>query len=186
VALAALAAGGIHDPDFMPFNFPWTDAPSPELERNTCQYFWRNRGAWTVDEWNLVMAAVVDGEIVGIQAVEGKNFGKLRAPITGSWLGRAHQGKGIGKEMRAAILHFIFEGLGADVALSGAFDDNGPSLGVSRSLGYEENGDELVLRRGEPGRQIRLRLTRERWEERRRDDIEIEGLEPCREMFGAV
>jgi hypothetical protein len=35
VQLAALAAGGVHDPDFMPFMIPWTDVPSPQQERNT-------------------------------------------------------------------------------------------------------------------------------------------------------
>lgn len=36
--LATLAAGGVHDPSFMPFSTPWTDAPPGELERNTVQY----------------------------------------------------------------------------------------------------------------------------------------------------
>ena len=41
--LALLAARGIHDPEFMPFAFPWTDVPSPQLERNTMQFYWRTR-----------------------------------------------------------------------------------------------------------------------------------------------
>jgi hypothetical protein len=55
---------------------------------------------------------------------------------------------------------------------------------VSRALGYEQDGSRLALRRGAPSTLIGLRLTRERWLERRRDDIEIIGLEPCRELFG--
>jgi len=35
VELALLAAEGVHDPATMPFSTPWTDVPSPELERNT-------------------------------------------------------------------------------------------------------------------------------------------------------
>ncbi len=186
VALAELAARGVHDPDFMPFEVTWTDVESPELERNTLQFFWRQRAEWTVDEWHLPMATVVEGEIVGTQGITGKHFGKTRVVGTGSWLGREHQGKGIGKEMRAAILHFAFAGLEADIALSGAWHDNGPSLGVSAALGYEANGEDIVLRREVADRQIRLQLTRARWEERRRDDIEIEGLEACRAMFGGV
>ena len=42
--------------------------------------------------------------------------------------------------MRAAVLGFAFDGLGAQVAETGAFLDNGASNGVSRALGYEENG----------------------------------------------
>ena len=59
---------------------------------------------------------------------------------TGSWLGRRFQGRGLGKEMRAAVLGFAFDGLGAEVAETSAFLDNLPSNGVSRALGYEENG----------------------------------------------
>ena len=92
-------------------------------------------------------------------------------------------GKGIGKEMRAAVLHFLFEGLGAQRCLSGAWHDNGPSLGVSRALGYVENGEDVKLRRDEPDRQIRLLLTRETWQSQRRDDIEIVGLDGCRDML---
>jgi RimJ/RimL family protein N-acetyltransferase len=186
LALAELAARGVHDPAFMPFEIAWTDAPSPELERSSLQFYWRQRADWSVDDWHLPMAVLVDGEPVGTQGVSAKHFSKTKVASTGSWLGQAHQGKGIGKEMRAAILHLIFAGLGADAALSGAWHDNGPSLGVSRSLGYEENGEDVALRRDVADRQIRLRLDRAGWEPRRRDDIEIEGLEPCLPMFGAV
>jgi len=186
VALAELAARGIHDPDWMPFAITWTDVESPQLERNSLQHYWLLRAQWTADNWHLPMAVVVDGAIVGTQAVAAENFAQTRVAHTGSWLGRAHQGQGIGKEMRAAIVHLVFAGLGADIADSGAWHDNGPSLGVSRSLGYEENGEDIVMRRDVADRQIRLRLTRERWERQRRTDIEIEGLDPCRAMFGAV
>ena len=37
IALATLAAKGIHDPATMPFTEPWTDVPSPLLERNSVQ-----------------------------------------------------------------------------------------------------------------------------------------------------
>ena len=42
--------------------------------------------------------------------------------------------------MRAAVLAFAFDGLGAQVAESSAFLDNAASNAVSRALGYEENG----------------------------------------------
>lgn len=184
VALAELAIRGVHDPDFMPFEITWTDVPSPELERNTLKFFWAQRANWTPQDWHLPMTVVVDGVVVGIQAVHAAHFAERRVAHTGSWLGQAHQGKGIGKEMRAAIVHLAFAGLDASIAESGAWHDNAPSLGVSRALGYEENGIEVRMRREVADRQIRLLLTRERWEPQRRDDIEVEGLEPCRAMFG--
>jgi RimJ/RimL family protein N-acetyltransferase len=87
--------------------------------------------------------------------------------------------------MRAAALHLAFEGLGATVAYSGAWEDNLASLAVSRSLGYVENGSRMLVRRGKPTRHVDLRLDRAAWEERRRDDITIEGLDGALELFGA-
>ncbi|EQD45135.1 GCN5-related N-acetyltransferase, partial [mine drainage metagenome] len=69
---------------------------------------------------------------------------------TGSWLGREHQGRGFGKEMRAAILHLGFATLGAEEALTSAFSDNPASIRVTRGLGYEENGTWRAARRGRP------------------------------------
>ena len=61
VELALLAAEGVHDPATMPFSTPWTDVPSPELERNTLRFYWRNRADTTVEHWDLNLAVVVDG-----------------------------------------------------------------------------------------------------------------------------
>ncbi len=182
VEVARAAAAGIHDPETMPFAIPFTDQPSPQLERSSLQYLWRTRAAWTPEKWELPFAVNVDGVVVGLQDLHAERFAMLRTAATGSWLGRHHQGKGIGKEMRAAVLHLAFEGLGAVVAYSGAWHDNAASQGVSRALGYEENGDVIQSRRDEPDRMINLKLPRESWQ--RRDDIVIEHLEPCLELFG--
>jgi RimJ/RimL family protein N-acetyltransferase len=130
------------------------------------------------------MAVICDGVVVGSQGMDAAQFATLRTVNTGSWLGRAHQGKGIGKEMRAAILQLAFEGLGAVEAYSGAFEDNAASRAVSRALGYEENGSVVAIRREGSGRIINLKLPRENWQ--RREDITIEGLEPCLELFGVA
>jgi RimJ/RimL family protein N-acetyltransferase len=183
--LAAVAADGVHDPDRMPFLQPWTRASSPDLERNALKFWWSQRAAWTPERWNFTAAVVVDGRPIGFQDAGANAFAVTRSVGTGSWLGRRHQGRGIGTEMRAAVLHLVFAGLGAEVATSAAFDDNPASLAVSRRLGYEENGFTRRNREGRPAREIRFVLTRERWEVGRRDDISIEGLEACRDWFGA-
>jgi RimJ/RimL family protein N-acetyltransferase len=182
--LAALTAKGVHDPATMPFMIPWTDAPVEHLPRNSAQFFWRNRATWTTDEWHCTLAVLVDGEPLGVQDVFAKHFASLRTFETGSWLGRAHQSKGVGKEMRAAALHLGFAGLGANVAITGAWHDNAASLGVTRSLGYVPNGEEILLRRDKPDVMLHFRMARADWEARRRDDITIEGLEPCLGLFG--
>ncbi len=184
-ALVALASAGIHDPATMPFTHPWTNEPSPGRERHSLQHYWRKWADWSPEDWHLSIAVLVDGEVVGAQDLFARQFARRRSVETGSWLGRAHQGHGLGLEMRAAVLHLAFAGLGAEAATSGAYTDNAPSVAVSRALGYADNGVDVAPRRDAVG-QIRLfRLTREEWESRRRDDIEIEGLEACRELFGA-
>ena len=85
--------------------------------------------------------------------------------------------------MREAVLHLAFAGLGAAEALSGAFEDNAASIATSRSVGYEANGEARARRRDGWGRTVRFRLSREAWERRRRDDIEIAGLEGCLDLF---
>ncbi len=184
-ALAELAAQGVHDPASMPFSMPWTDVPSPQLERNCLQFFWRGRAEWAVESWSLPLAVFVDGEVVGVQDMIAKNFLIRRSFETGSWLGRAHQGRGIGKEMRAAMLHLAFVGLGAEWAHTSAWHDNAASLGVTRALGYEPNGEVVDVRRNRTGEtMLGFRMARGRWETTRRDDIVIEHLEPCLPLFG--
>jgi RimJ/RimL family protein N-acetyltransferase len=183
-ALAELASKGIHDPDEMPFRLPWTDAPSPTLERNALQFHWRIRASWTVENWHLPFAVWHDGVIVGQQDILATDYLHTRTFESGSWLGRAFQGRGIGKEMRAAVLHLGFEGLSAQRAETGAYDHNVASLGVTRALGYEPNGDTIVAPRGEPQTELAFKMSRATFERVRREDITIENLEPCLPMFG--
>jgi RimJ/RimL family protein N-acetyltransferase len=185
-ALLAVIAAGVHDPATMPFTTPFTDRPSPERERESAQWWWRQRAEWTPEKWNLTGAVFVDGEVVGVQDINAEHFATLRSVHTGSWLGLAHQGKGLGKEMRQAILHLAFAGLGALEAHSGAFFDNEASLATSRSVGYQLNGEALGPRRDGAARMINVRIDRAMWEERRRDDIELVGLEGCLDMFIAA
>ena len=179
-ALAELAARGVHDPATMPFSIPWTEAPPDELPRNTMQWYWRGRAELTPAKWDLPFAVVVDGDVVGTQGLVGRDFGARRGVETGSWLGLAHQGRGIGTEMRRAVLHLAFAGFGAEFAETGAWEDNPASLAVTRKLGYEPSGDTIELRKDVPTRMVRFRMARSWWEENvAADDITIEGVEAC-------
>ena len=182
--LASLAAAGVHDPDVQPFAFPWTDAGPGDRARSTIQYHWSQRAAWQPTKWSLDLVVVNDGAVVGTQGMSAADFAIVREVGTGSWLGQAHQGRGIGTEMRAAVLHLAFVGLGAQYATSGAFADNLASRGVSRKLGYADDGIERQVRRGEAATVLRLRLDRETWLATRTVPVEISGLEPCLAMFG--
>jgi RimJ/RimL family protein N-acetyltransferase len=183
-ALADLAALGVHDPDVQPFTAAWTDAPPDERARGTLQYHWSRWASWKTSDWTLDLAVIRHGEVAGTQGIGGRDFALLREVHTGSWLGRRYQGQGIGTEMRAAVLHLAFEGLGAQHAVSGAFEHNAASLGVSRKLGYRDDGIERHVVRGQQAVLRRLRLTRADWQAARSVPVEINGLEPCLPMFG--
>lgn len=180
--LAAAAAEGVHPPEFMPFTIPWTRAEPPALQRSSLQFFWRARADLRPEDWMLPFAVVEDGRIVGNQTVAAKDFAVTRTVETGSWLGLAHQGRGLGKEMRAAVLHLAFAGLHATRANSGAFEDNAASIAVSHALGYVDDGTDVHNREGTVARQLRFKLERADW--RPRHDITIEGLEACLPVLG--
>jgi RimJ/RimL family protein N-acetyltransferase len=123
---------------------------------------------------------MIDGRPVGEQTVTGVNFSPLGTVTTFSWLSVDQRGHGLGHEMRAAILHLAFDGLGAKEASSDAFVDNHGSNAISRGLGYEPNGSKWATRQGEPALLNRWRLTRDDWEQRRRDDIQPEAMKAAR------
>lgn len=126
---------------------------------------------------------VVDGRPVGEQTLTGVNFSGLGTVTTFSWLSSNERGRGLGREMREAIVHLAFGGLGAREASSDAFVDNDGSNAISRHLGYEPNGTDWATRRGEPGLLNRWRLGRDAWEPRRRDDIQRHGIEACHALL---
>ncbi|ROR66930.1 GNAT family N-acetyltransferase [Agrococcus jenensis] len=152
--------------------------------RKWLQAIWRGRGSVTPDFWRLQFVVVVDGRPVGMQDLIGDRFSTYGTAVSFSWLSSDERRRGIGVEMRQAILHLAFDGFGASEATTEAFLDNAGSDGVSRSVGYEPNGLVWASRRGEPGLMQRWRLTREAWLERRRDDIDLRGVEDCKATLG--
>lgn len=178
---------GIHDPDWMPFGVPWTRAPREVLGRNTMQFCWSQRASLTRRSWVVNFLVRLDGTVIGNQGISANEFAVTREVHTGSWIGRSFQGKGIGTEMRAAVLQFAFDQLGALTARSDAWLDNAASLGVSRRLGYEADGVDILVR-GEGTRSTmqRLVLTPGRFARFRPPwTVEVSGLTTqCRELLG--
>lgn len=187
-ALARLAADGIYDPQnhYLP-RTPvggWEDVPSPEAERRFLQYHWAALADWRPERWNLLLAVRSGGEIVGVQEIGAQHFAVTRTVSTGSWLGRRHQGGGLGKAMREAVLHLAFDGLGAERADTAAWVSNAASLGVSRALGYRPNGTTTRSAEGRRVEQVNLTLRRADWR-RPSGETVITGLSPAaREMLG--
>jgi RimJ/RimL family protein N-acetyltransferase len=175
---------GVHPPEQMPFAVPWTDVEPRELGRRALQHFWGVRARLGPDDWTVNFLVRHDGRVIGMQGLSGTEFRVLREVRSGSWIGMRHQGRGFGSEMRAAVLAFAFDHLGAVRARSDAFVDNTASHRVSARLGYRPDGSSWIVRRGQPAEDVRLVLTpegflRPEWK------LEVEGAEACRELLGA-
>ncbi|WP_127793969.1 GNAT family N-acetyltransferase [Agromyces sp. LHK192] len=145
--LVEAALRGIHDPARMPFAFPWTDAEPEVLARELARHVWRERAGIRPEGWTLLFAVLEDGVPIGVQDLRAEGFAALRTVSSGSWLTASRQGDGLGTEMRAAVLSFAFDHVGAVVAESGALDWNAASLAVSKRLGYRDNGIKRVMSR---------------------------------------
>lgn len=183
-ALAEQAAAGVHDAAVQPFIVPWTDGDPATVARRAIQWHWTTLGRWSPENWSLPLTVRADGAVIGTQDLAAENFAVLREVHTGSWLGRAHHGHGYGTEMRAAVLHLAFAGLGADWATSEAFADNHASYGVSKKLGYADDGIARHVVAGRPVVGRRLRLDRDAWQATATVPVTVDGLAACREMFG--
>lgn len=182
--LAELAADGVHDPAEMPFLIPWTDQAPAERARGVMQHHWRQLAEWTPRSWKLPLTVLFEGAVAGTQNLSADDFTVSREVGSGSWLGTGFQGKGIGTEMRAAVLHLAIAGLGAESAVSGAFLDNPASAAISRKLGYRPDGTLRHVVRDTLRFAQRFVLDRAVWERLSTVPIEMEGLEPCLPLLG--
>ncbi|MCU1596222.1 MAG: hypothetical protein JWO12_3614 [Frankiales bacterium] len=167
-ALAAVVPEDVeHDPSF----------PDLTSGQKVLRQYWRAVATWTTDSWELPFVVLRDDLPIGLQALEGKDFRARRTVDTASWLVPSARGRGNGKQMRSAVLSLAFEHLGAAVAVSEAWEDNASSLGVSRALGYRDNGVDVHA----GGRRMQ-RLLLERWEPP--FPVQVEGLEGCFVLLG--
>ena len=150
-----------------------------------CQSYWKAFGTWSPDAWRLNFVVHEGDSLIGTQELEGNDFVTLRTVDTASFLTPSARGRGLGKQMRRAVLHLAFQELDAEAAITSAYHDNAASLGVSTSIGYRPNGESLLARGDGVDRLLHLRMTRADWEAH--DDqtaFEIEGFAACKPLFG--
>jgi len=182
--LAQAALEGVHDPERTPFSVAWTDAAPTDLPRNLASYQWSLRNRVDARHWTVAFAVHFEGRVVGSQDLSAYDFAHRRTVSTGSWLTKSLHGRGLGTEMRAALLLFAFDVLGAEWAESGAASWNEASLNVSKKLGYELNGvTRVATRPDEPVDEQRVRLekasfVRPEWA------ISVRGAEPALAQLG--
>lgn len=158
------------------------DPDRPSVGYDVEQAYWRALGTWQIDDWVLPFTVVHEDTPVGVQALEGKHFPLLRVVDSYSWLVPSVRGRGLAKQMRAAVLELAFAHLGAQRAISEAWEDNVTSLGVSWRLGYAENGMDTMRRDGGVGHMQRVRLDVRDWI--CPYPVTVSGLEPCLALFG--
>jgi RimJ/RimL family protein N-acetyltransferase len=149
------------------------------------QHYWNCYGSWRPERWRLNFCVRAAGEMVGVQELEAEDFPVLRTVDSASHLVVAARGRGIGKQMRRAVLALAFGPLGAQAAISSAWHDNHASLAVSRALGYRPNGEFFHRREDRVDTMQRMRLRRSDW---LAGDggagVVIEGMDACWPYFG--
>ena len=148
------------------------------------QAYWNAYATWRPEAWRVSFAASAAGQILGAQELEGNDFPALRTVDTASFLIPWARGRGYGKQMRRAVLALAFGPMGAQAAITSAWHDNHASLGVSRALGYQPNGESLDARGDSADVMVHMRLLRAHWlASGAAADIHITGFEACRHLF---
>ena len=158
-----------------------------ETTRNILRWYWREQGALSPTKWDIVFAVFRGDEPVGVQGIHAVDFPVLREVKTGSYLDRNVHGQGIGTRMRAMAIEFSVAHLGATTIRSAYADGNDASRVVSERLGYEADGDDLVVFEGERLVVRRMRLASERWPDARPEwlvDLEVRGADAVIDLLG--
>ena len=183
LALGSLAKSGIHPPEEMPFAVAWTDrTDEPAFVDDVASFHEERHSSWEPSNWSLSFLVWEDEALTGTQELSATRFAERRTVRTGSWLGRAFQARGIGTEMRAAVLELAFRGLGALRAESGWLAGNDASRRVSEKLGYVETAVDTMAPRGVQTAHHWVAVERAAWH--CPVPVEITGLEPCLPLFG--
>ena len=173
--LANAAYGNVLAVEEKEYMGPWTQLPDGEFQRSFLQHHWGVLAAWKLEDWTLGLSVFPRGaELpVGVMAIGAKDFALAKSVSTGSWLLREWQGRGLGKQMRTAVLHLAFHGLGATEARSSASLLNQSSRGVSRALGYHEDGNTYNVLHGHRVEEVRLCCLRQDFQPV--CEVEVEG-----------
>jgi RimJ/RimL family protein N-acetyltransferase len=184
-ALTELAVRGIYDPSWQPFGVPWTDDAPDEMRRALPTFYASTSHSAVPERWELPMAVEHEGDLIGFAKIQASDISASGRFSTGSWLGLAFQGRGLGTQVRRACLAAGFKGLGAQSAHTQANANNAASLGVTRKLEYLASGHFELEIRGEPMTKLEFTMQREHWrEEVWREDFTLLGFEPFRTFLG--
>jgi len=155
-----------------------------ELPLGMARFYWSSRARQSAQAWSLECVVRRDGEVVGVQGISTQDFLVTKSGETGSWLAQRFQGQGVGTMMRQILCEVAFDHLGFEEITSGAFLDNPASRGVSRKVGYRENGRSRVKRRDDELAILERLVLRPEDLNRSGLDVAVDGLEPVRRFIG--
>ena len=182
---------GVHEPGFMPFNHPWTAVePDERALGGVPVELAAPRARSRAEKWSLNLLVVAStAQVVGTQSLMAEHFADV-ARRADAARGSACDTRATGSARRCAppAAPRVRPPRRPARGLGRVRRQRMRSLGVSRALGYEDDGEEWQVRghRGGPragssasgspgsaGRQHRpdLRVT-------------VEGLEPCLPLLG--
>lgn len=176
----------------MPFPRAWHEEPyapgTPDgFPATSLSWWWTQRSTFAPDRWNLALTVRCDGELVGVQDVMAQDFPLTHWVTTGSWLGRAHQGRGLGTLMRQMAVGFAFDELDALTCESAYVVSNHASAAVSRKTGYVDNGRVHGVQHTREGtvgmEEQRVVVTPETYV-RPGEPVTYEGTQALRRVFG--
>jgi RimJ/RimL family protein N-acetyltransferase len=147
------------------------------------QSYWRALGTWSPEDWALPFVVRLSDRMVGVQWLEGPDYRSDRTVDSSSWLVPGARGRGLGVQMRAAVLVLAFGPVQARAAVSSAVVTNAASLGVSRRLGYVRTHTSVLAHSGQTLQHVRLgaqRWASSPWPGR----VTVEGVEAALPLFG--
>ncbi|NYG55898.1 GNAT family N-acetyltransferase [Nocardioides perillae] len=191
--LVELVRGGIADQGSpMPFLRAWHEEPyepgsAGAFPATSLAWWWSQRATFAPHGWQLALVVRRAGEVVGLQDLHAEHFAQARHVETGSWLGRAHQGRGTGTLMRRLAVGLAFDGLGAATCGSAYIAGNAASAAVSRKVGYVDNGRQRIVQHTRDGVvgsvEHRVVVTPETFV-RPDADVVLEGVGALRRFWG--
>lgn len=185
-AYTALLREPIFEDESSDLVFPWYAVDVEERVRSSVLFQWRLRSQLSAEDWTISFGVFVGDRLIGMQDLSGKQFALRRTIGSGSWLTLGEHGKGYGKLMRQAALVAAFDHLGAQRAESEAVVGNVRSYGVSRGVGYMDNGTEVIEENGQRKVLQRFVVTPERFR-RPKVPVQVTGLTAeLRERLGAT
>ena len=164
--------------------------PTQEVTaRSFLQRTWANRSELCTENWTIPFAVVIDGNVVGMQAIHADDFPVSRTVRTGSFLAASARSRGVGTAMRALVVEFCIAQLGAHTMVTGHMVDNLASQRVSQKLGYEFVATEQQEFGGAHHAKHVLSLSAQRWTAARPpwlDAAEFTGVEPVLALLGCA